>query len=78
MKRRSRKKCNLNALLLAIVVPLIVAIIATNSFNAFRQDKIMRNDEEVYYNMLYKISTTLINADRDCYQAQLAATQYTS
>ena len=78
MKRRSRKKRSLNALLLAIVVPLIAAVLISNSFNAFRQDKIMRNDEDVYYNMLYKISTTLINADRDFYQAQLAATQYTS
>ena len=36
----------------------------------------MEDDEEVFYTMLYGISTNLINADRDFYQAQLAGTQY--
>ena len=78
MNRRSRTKFSLNALLLAIVIPLIAAVLISNIFSGLKQDKIMRNDEEVYYNMLYNISTTLINADRDFYQAQLAATQYSS
>ena len=32
--------------------------------------------EELYYEMLYTVSDELLNADRDYYQAMLAATQY--
>ena len=76
MKDKSKKRLSLNALLLTMVVPLVIALICSNIVSGFAQTKIIKQDEEVYYNKLYSISNLLINADRDFYQAQLAGTQY--
>ncbi len=78
MDRRSQRKISLNGLLLAVVIPLITALIISNVYGSVQQQRIMENDEKVYYEMLYNISSTLLNADRDFYQAQLAATQYSA
>ncbi|MBE5917270.1 MAG: methyl-accepting chemotaxis protein [Pseudobutyrivibrio ruminis] len=76
MKKKSNFRVSLTALLLTLTVPLIIALICSNIFSGLRQQSIMEDDEEVFYTMLYGISTNLINADRDFYQAQLAGTQY--
>ena len=76
MNEKSKVKLSLNFLLLSIVVPLIIALIISNVYSSIRQSKIMENDEHVYYDMLYTISTSFVNADRDYYQAMLAGTQY--
>ncbi len=62
--------------LLSTTIPLVVALIVSIVFSSTRMNTIMMQDEHVYYDMLYTISTDLINADRDLYQSMLAGTQY--
>ncbi len=68
-------KASLNALLLTITIPLIIALILCNVFNSFNTIKIQNATEDTYFTMLYGISSNLLNADRDFYQAQLAGTE---
>lgn len=76
MEKKSRAGFSLNALLLTMVLPLIVALLISNLVSGYRQSEIMLQDEKVYFDTLYSISNLLTNADRDFYQAQLAGTQY--
>ncbi|WP_026525343.1 methyl-accepting chemotaxis protein [Butyrivibrio sp. MB2005] len=66
---------NMTAVLLTVTVPLIIALIVSIIVGSTQMKSIEETDEEVYYEMLYSISTDLINADRDLYQAMLAGTQ---
>ena len=66
----------MTVILLIATLPLIIALIASIIFSSSRMRKIQAQDEQVYYEMLYTISTDLINADRDLYQAMLAGTQF--
>ena len=68
-------QASMSAILLLVTVPLIVALYASIIFTSVQMKDIESTDEELYYNKLYSISTKLINADRDLYQAMLAATQ---
>ena len=74
-KNGSGFKAPLGVLLLGATAVLIVALVASVIFSSTQMKSIESNDEEVYYNMLYTISTKLINADRDLYQAMNAAVQ---
>ena len=76
MNKNSKFKISLTALLLALTIPLVAALIISDTYSGIEQRNIMENDEDVYYTMLYGISSNLLNADRDFYQAQLAGTQY--
>ncbi len=67
---------NMTAVLLAVTVPLIIALTVSIIVGSVQMKSIEETDEEVYYEMLYSISTDLINADRDLYQAMLAGTQF--
>ncbi|WP_026497224.1 methyl-accepting chemotaxis protein [Butyrivibrio sp. WCD3002] len=67
---------NMTAVLLTVTVPLIIALIVSIIVGSTQMKSIEETDEEVYYEMLYSISTDLINADRDLYQAMLAGTQF--
>ncbi|MBQ6414810.1 MAG: methyl-accepting chemotaxis protein [Butyrivibrio sp.] len=69
-------KASIAVVLLSTTIPLIVALIASIVFSSTKMNTIMMQDEHVYYDMLYTISTDLINADRDLYQSMLAGTQY--
>ena len=69
-------KASMAVVLLSTTIPLIVALIASIVFSSTKMNTIMMQDEHVYYDMLYTISTDLINADRDLYQSMLAGTQY--
>ncbi|WP_034444142.1 methyl-accepting chemotaxis protein [Butyrivibrio sp. AE2032] len=69
-------QASMAVVLLSTTIPLIVALIASIVFSSTRMNTIMLQDEHVYYDMLYTISTDLINADRDLYQSMLAGTQY--
>ena len=62
--------------LLSVTVPLILALIVSIVFFSSEMKSIEKTDEKVYYDMLYTISTSLINADRDLYQGVLAGTEY--
>ena len=76
MKNGSKLRASMAALLLLIAVPLVAALYASIIFSSTQMKKIEAQDEEVYFEMLYNISSDLINADRDLYQAMLAGTQY--
>ena len=69
-------QASMAVVLLSTTIPLIVALIASIVFSSTRMNTIMLQDEHVYYDMLYTISTDLINADRDLYQSMLVGTQY--
>jgi methyl-accepting chemotaxis protein len=74
-KNSSGFRAPLGAILLGTTLVLVVALIVSIIISSSQMKSIEQTDEEVYYNMLYQISTDLINADRDLYQAMLAATQ---
>lgn len=74
--KQKKFKASLNALLLTITIPLIVSLIVCTINAGLRMTSIKSTDEEVYYNMLYGITSNLLTADRDFYQAQLDGTQY--
>jgi methyl-accepting chemotaxis protein len=74
-KNSSGFKAPLGAILLGVTGVLTIALIASIVFSGTQMRSIEMTDEEVYYDMLYTISTDLINADRDLYQAMLAATR---
>ncbi|MBR1641569.1 MAG: hypothetical protein IJ683_04515 [Butyrivibrio sp.] len=74
-KNSSGFKAPLGAILLGVTGVLTIALIVSIVFSGTQMRSIEMTDEEVYYDMLYTISTDLINADRDLYQAMLAATR---
>ncbi len=74
-KNSSGFRAPLGAILLGTTLVLVVALFVSIIISSSQMKSIEQTDEEVYYNMLYQISTDLINADRDLYQAMLAATQ---
>ncbi len=59
-----------------LTIPMIIALIAAMTFSSFRIDATQEEVTGVYYDTLYKVNSALINADRDYYQAMMAATQY--
>lgn len=62
--------------MLMLVTPVLICLIVSIVFFSIKLNTTYHEAEEMYYNTLYKINTTLINADRDLYQAQLAATNH--
>ena len=74
-KNNSGFKAPLGVILIGISAVLVIALILSIVINSTQMKSIEKTDEEVYYDMLYTISTDLINADRDLYQAMLAAVQ---
>lgn len=75
MKEKNTRKISLNALILMIALPLIIALIACTIYNAYRSIKIEETAENNYYTMLYGVSSNVISADRDFVEAQLIGTQ---
>ena len=59
-----------------IVSPLLICLIICIVFFSVQIGNNYNDAENLFYDTLYKINTSLINADRDFYQAQLGATQY--
>ena len=74
-KNNSGFKAPLGIVLIGISAILVIALVLSIVISSTQMKSIEQTDEEVYYDMLYQISTDLINADRDLYQAMLAATQ---
>lgn len=75
MKEKSQGKFSLNTLILAITIPLILALIACTIFNNYNATNIKKTTEHNYYDMLYTISTNLLQADRNFVECQLYGTQ---
>ena len=69
-------KKSVRTALLTIIVPLVIALIVSIAFFSLRLKSVSKSDEELYYNKLYQINTTLLNADRDYYQAMYAVLEY--
>ena len=61
---------------LMLISPVLLCLIVCIIFFSVRLNSTYKESETLFYDTLYQINTTLINADRDFYQAQLAATQY--
>ncbi|MBE5826814.1 MAG: methyl-accepting chemotaxis protein [Butyrivibrio sp.] len=66
-------KAPLGLLLIGVSGVLVLALIISIFINSNKMKQIEQNSTKLYYDMLYTISSTLINADRDFYQAQSAA-----
>ncbi|MCR5676264.1 MAG: methyl-accepting chemotaxis protein [Lachnospiraceae bacterium] len=67
----------MRTVLLLLILSLIAALVVSIVFFSGRLKRIEEEDEALYMETLYQVSTTLINADRDLYQAMLAATEFT-
>ena len=70
------KNLSVKVKLLIIVIPLVAALIFACIFYSVQMYKATDESEQILYEKLYKISDLLVNADRDYYQAMLAAMQY--
>ncbi len=70
------KERSIRATLMLIIVPLLIALVISIVFFSGRLKSISSSDKELYYDKLYNINSSLINADRDFYRAMLAADQY--
>ncbi|MCR5654592.1 MAG: methyl-accepting chemotaxis protein [Lachnospiraceae bacterium] len=66
-------KLSMRQALSCFIVPMVAVLVIVAMFFAYRMDRQGTEDKELYYDTLYQINTTLINADRDFYQAMLAA-----
>ena len=61
--------------LLIMTVPLMILLVVVTIASGMRQLHVLREAKEVYFKELAEIEATLITADRDLYQAQLAMQQ---
>lgn len=71
-----KKKISIVAAIMSAGLLLAVLLIASLAFFSIQMNYVAKDSEELYYEHLYKISSDLINADRDYYQAMIAALQY--
>lgn len=72
MNQKSGFKAPLGLLLIGISTVLVLTLVISIILNATKMKSIEQADSELYFDMLYTISTGLINADRDLYQAETA------
>lgn len=63
-------------LLLILTVPFAAALILSIAIFSSELDEVMENDEALYMESLYDVTSDLINSDRDFYQAMLAAMEH--
>jgi len=74
--KRNRVQVSMTMTLMILTVPLAIALFFSVIYFSTQLKKVEASDQNLYYDNLYTISTNLINADRDFYQAMLAGTQY--
>ena len=60
------------------VLPLVICLIISVIVMGYEMDTTYGETESLYYDTLYTINNKLVNADRDYYQAMVAAQQYIS
>ena len=70
------KNLSVRIKMMLLVIPLVVALVGASFFYSGQMDKISVESDSILYDKLYTISNLLVNADRDYYQAMLAAMQY--
>ena len=73
-----KKKLSFMMALQILVLPLIFCLIISIINMGYGMDRTYKNTEALYYDTLYQINNKLVNADRDYYQAMVAAQQYVS
>ena len=77
MEKKSPKlQMPMTATLMILIIPFIIVLVFATVYFSMQLKSVEASDEELYYDNLYTISTSLINADRDFYQAMLAGTQF--
>ena len=70
------KNMGVRAKLLLMSVPLVIALVLSLVFMGIEMNRTEQDVSRVYYDILYDVNGTLLNADRDFYQAIYAANQY--
>ena len=60
-----------------IVIPLIIALVASTLIGILRMTQIEDETTKIYYDTLFKVTETVINGDRDMYQALTAHLELT-
>ncbi len=75
-KKSSSKRLKLSAMMLIIALPLMAALIVSLVVSAMQLEKVKTESEQIYYEYLHSLSSDILNADRDLYQAIYGATQY--
>ena len=71
------KNLSLKFKIALIVLPLVLALVASTIVGIIRMKQIESETTEIYYDVLFEITDAAINADRDFYQALSAHLQYT-
>ncbi|MBE5871569.1 MAG: methyl-accepting chemotaxis protein [Lachnospiraceae bacterium] len=72
----AKSNLSLLASMMLLITPLTVGMIVAIVWLSMTTRNVYRNTEDLYFNSLYSINSTLLNADRDYYQSVMAATQY--
>lgn len=67
---------SLQAAMIMLVTPAFITLIVSLLIMSAKIDSTYSESQEIYYNNLYQISSNLINADRDFYQAMIAVAEY--
>ena len=67
---------SLQAAMIMLVTPAFIALIVSLLIMSAKIDSTYSESQDIYYTNLYQISSKLINADRDFYQAMIAVTEY--
>ena len=67
---------SLQTAMIMLVTPAFITLIISLLILSAKIDSTYSEAQDIYYNNLYNISSKLINADRDFYQAMIAVTEY--
>ncbi|MBO4414614.1 MAG: hypothetical protein J5824_01365 [Lachnospiraceae bacterium] len=67
---------SLQTAMIMLVTPAFITLIIALLILSAKIDSTYSEAQDIYYNNLYNISSKLINADRDFYQAMIAVTEY--
>ena len=59
-----------------VAIPLVIALVVAVIVSGREMLAVSEHSETVFYDHLFKISSNVTNADRDFYQAMLAAADY--
>ncbi len=73
---KNQSKFNMTAALMILILPFAAVIVFATIYFSSQLKNTETSDTELYYDNLYTISSLLLNADRDFYQAMLAGTRY--
>ncbi len=71
------KNLSLKFKIALIVVPLVMALVASTVVGIIRMKQIEAETTDIYYDVLFAVTDATINADRDFYQALCAHLQFT-